>query len=409
MIIATGSVDINEATKLAQEAKANASDNLKKVSGKFDSMLNGKITQSIYQPSQVGDTNNHQKGDLWIVTDSSGYTGTATGMYIYDGTTWQSKRWDQQALSVKQLSALTANLGTVNSGTLNSVEVFAKNLTLDVGADSGDRTTGELDGDSGHNPRTWSGKVSQGMGVNFNHGLMHMNAQNNNNGHYDATYIGPNDIKVRETSQLDPGSGLFGRVDITSSGIIIGTSWNDIKQTHLNSDGGVFVGGQLNSLDGIKAGGLRTGWQQDCSISSVSGTDIYFHTESGSTVGLHAGDIISHGHTLKSTLSSKRNISDISTASALAKVNSTDIKQWQYKDDDNSKIHIGPIIDDVNKLGNKQYSIPNDLITQVGDETGLNESNALSMTMAALQELSKRNDQLSQRVTELERKFNNAK
>lgn len=412
MIIATGSIDINEATKLAQEAKKagqDASDNLKKVSGNFDSMLNGKITQSIYEPGQVEDTNNHQKGDLWIVTDSSGYTGTATKMYFYDGTAWQEKKWDQQALNVKQLSALTANLGTVNSGTLNSVEVFAKNLTLDVGADSGDRTTGEFDGDAGHNPRTWSGKVSQGMGVNFNHGLMHMNAQNNNNGHYDATYIGPNDIKVRETYQLDPGSGLFGRVDITSSGIIIGTSWNDIKQTHLNSDGGVFVGGQLNSLDGIKAGGLLTGWKQNCSISSVSGTDIYFHTESGSTVDLHAGDIISHGHTLKSTLSSKRSISDISTAAALAKVNSTDIKQWQYKDDDNSKIHIGPIIDDVNKLDNKQYSIPNDLITQVGDETGLNESNALSMTMAALQELSKRNDQLSQRVTELERKFNNAK
>lgn len=409
MIIATGSVDINEATKLAQEAKANASDNLKKVSGKFDSLLNGKITQSIYNPGQVGDTNSHQKGDLWIVTDSSGYTGTATKMYIYDGTAWQERRWDQQALSVKQLSALTANLGTVNSGTLNSVEVYAKNLTLDVGADSGDKTTGEFDGDAGHNPRTWSGKVSQGMGINFNHGLMHMNARNNNNGHYDATYIGPNDIKVRETYQLDPRSRLLGRVDIASSGIIIGTSWNDIKQTHLNSDGGVFVGGEFNSLDGIKAGGRNEGYRNDCSISPTSGSDIYFHNKSDNTIAIHAGDIISHGHTLKSTLSSKRNISDISTADALAKVNSTDIKQWQYKDDDNSKIHIGPIIDDVNKLGNKQYSIPNDLITQVGDETGLNESNALSMTMAALQELSKRNDQLSQRVTELERKFNSAK
>ncbi len=409
MIIATGSVDINEATKLAQEAKANASDNLKKVSGKFDSLLNGKITQSIYNPGQVGDTNSHQKGDLWIVTDSSGYTGTATKMYIYDGTAWQERRWDQQALSVNQLSALTANLGTVNSGTLNSVEVFAKNLTLDVGADSGDRTTGELDGDAGHNPRTWSGKVSQGMGVNFNHGLMHMNAQNNNNGHYDATYIGPNDIKVRETYQLDPGSGLLGRVDIASSGIIIGTSWNDIKQTHLNSDGGVFVGGEFNSLDGIKAGGRNEGYQNDCSISPTSGSDIYFHNKSDNTIAIHTGDIISHGHTIKSTLSSKRSISDISTADALAKVNSTSIKRWQYKDDDNSKIHIGPIIDDVNKLGNKQYSIPNDLINQVGDETGLNESNALSMTMAALQELSKRNDQLSQRVTQLERMVNDAK
>lgn len=412
MIIATGSIDINEATKLAQQASdaaKDASDNLKKVSGNFDSMLNGKITQSIYKPGQAEDTNNHQKGDLWIVTDSPGYTGTATEMYIYDGTAWQEKKWDQQALSVKQLSALTANLGTVTSGTLNSVEVFAKNLTLDVGADSGNGTTGEFDGDAGHNAKNWHGMVSQGMGVNFNHGLMHMNAQNNNNGNYDATYIGPNDIKIRETSQLDPRSELFGRVDIDSTGIVIGTTWNDIKQTHLNSDGEVFVGGELNSLDGIKAGGRNDGYKHNCSISPTSGSVIYFHNKADKTIDIHAGDIVSHGHTIKSTLSSKRSISDISTAAALAKINATNIRRWQYKDDDNSKIHVGPIIDDVNELGNKQYSVPIDLITQAGDETGFNESNALSMTMAALQELSKRNDQLSQRVTQLERKVNNAK
>ncbi len=417
MIIAQGSVNIDENAKLAEEAKKNAekigddaNNNLQKVSGNFDSMLDGKITQSIYDPGQVSDSNDHQKGDLWVVTDSADYNGVATEMYIYDGSTWQKKQWDQQALSVKELSALTANLGTVNSGTLNSVEIYAKNLTLDVGADSGDGSTGEFDGDAGHDPQNWYGTVSQGMGVNFNHGLMHMNAQNSSDGYYDATYIGPNDIKVRKTYGLDPGSGLVqGRVDIDSSGIYVGNNWSDTKITHLYSDGGVFVGGQLNSTDGIKAGGLQTGWQQDCSVSPVSGTIIYFHNEAGTTIDLHAGDIVSHGNTIKSTLSDKRNISDISRVSALAKINATDIKQWQYKDDDNSKIHIGPIIDNVNKLGSKQYSIPNELISSSGNETGLNESNALSMTIAAIQELSHRNDELSQRITELERKVNNAK
>lgn len=394
MIIATGSVDINEATKLAQEAKANASDNLKKVSGKFDTLLNGKITQSIYQPSQVGDTNNHQKGDLWIVTDSSGYTGTATKMYIYDGTAWQERRWDQQALNVKQLSALTANLGTVNSGTLNSVEVFAKNLTLDVGADSGDGTTGEFDGDAGHNPRTWSGKVSQGMGVNFNHGLMHMNAQNNNNGNYDATYIGPNDIKVRKTAGLAPDSGLYNRVDISEGYMIMGTTWND--------DAGVKLGMWSQGL--VQGNYVRTNY-----IYGRDQDDVYFHNTRGQTVGIHTGDIISHGHVIKSLLSEKRDIGDYSGEEALAQINATDIKRWQYRDDDNSSQHIGPIIDNVNPLGQKKYFVANDMLKSVSGDAGLDESNALSMALAGIKELTKRNDELSARVTALEGKLENAK
>ena len=357
-------------------------------------MLNGKITQSIYQPGQVGDTNSHQKGDLWIVTDSSGYTGTATKMYIYDGTAWQERRWDQQALNVKQLSALTANLGTVNSGTLNSVEVFAKNLTLDVGADSGDGTTGEFDGDAGHNPRTWSGKVSQGMGVNFNHGLMHMNAQNNNSGNYDATYIGPNDIKVRKTAGLAPDSGLYNRVDISEGYVIMGTTWND--------DSGVKLGMWSQGL--VQGNYVRTNY-----IYGRDQDDVYFHNTGGKTVGIHAGDVISHGHVIKSLLSEKRDIGDYSGEEALAQINATDIKRWQYKDDDNSSQHIGPVIDNVNPLGKKKYFVANDMLKSVSGDAGLDESNALSMTLAGIKELTKRNDELSARVTALEGKLDNAK
>lgn len=386
MIIATGSIDINEATKLAQEAKANASDNLKKVSGKFDTLLNGKITQSIYQPSQVGDTNNHQKGDLWIVTDSSGYTGTATKMYIYDGTAWQERRWDQQALSVKQLSALTADLGTINSGTLNSVEVYAKNLTLDVNSDGGSY-------DGGHNSKSWNGKVSDGMGVNFNHGLLHMNASSGSGG-YDATYIGPNDIKVRNTAGLAPDSGLYNRVDISEGYMIMGTTWND--------DSGVKLGMWSQGL--VQGNYVRTNY-----IYGRDQADVYFHNTGGKTVGIHAGDVISHGNVIKSLLSEKRDIGDYSGEEALAQINATDIKRWQYRDDDNSSQHIGPIIDNVNPLGQKKYFVANDMLKSVSGDAGLDESNALSMALAGIKELTKRNDELSARVTALEGKLDNAK
>lgn len=407
MIIAQGSVNIDENAKLAQEAEKNAEkttdDKVKAVTGKFDSALDGKITQSIYEPGSVEDTNSHAAGDLWIVVTGTGYDATATEMYIYDGSAWQKKTWDAQALSVKTLDALTADLGTVNSGTLNSVFLYAKNLTLDVSSDDNSY-------DEGHNSKEWSGTVSQGMGVNWNHGLLHLNAQNLSDSCYDATYIGPNDIKVRKTDGYDPGSYLYGRVDIDSTGVVVGNNWSDTKTTHLNADGGVFVGGQLNSNDGIKAGGVNDGWQNNGSICPASGTDIFFHNESDSTMDIHAGDVISHGKTLTSTLSSKRNIADISTVAALAKVNATDIQQWQYKTDDNTHIHIGPIIDDVNQPGNKQFVVPNDLVKTVGGETGFDESNALSMALAAIQELSKRNDNLSQRITKLESEIvNNVK
>lgn len=387
MIIATGSVNIDENAKLAQEAAKNAEEDIKASAKKYDSMLDGKITESIYPPNNANDTNDHNNGDLWVVVDQKGYDGVATAMYIYDSGSWVVKQWDQNTLNVKTLSALTADLGTVNSGTLNSVFLYAKNLTLDVSSDGGSE-------DAGHNAVSWSGTVSEDMGVNFNHGLMHMNARHLSNGTYDATYIGPNDLKVRNTYGLAPDSGLNNRVDISDGAVIMGTSWND--------DGGVKLGMWNNGL-------VQTNFVKTNYITGRDQSDVYFHDTAGNTIGIHAGDVISHGHTLTSTLSSKRNIGDFRTDEALAKVNSTTIKRWQYISDDNSIEHIGPIIDDVHPVGDKQYSLNNDMIKTVGGETGFDQSNALSIAMAAIQELSKRNDELSLRVTQLEMRDSNVK
>jgi len=282
-------------------------------------------------------------------------------MYIYTDGQWQVKKWDQEALSVNQLSALTADLGHVTAGTIESATITGATITENS-------TNGTITLDNN--------------GFSAVSGSSHLRFVSGNNRGYTQIYGG------LDVDTIDVGLSVIEGQTFQAYGG---------NNTHIgNSNAWTYL------AEGIKC-------SPQSYISPVHGTDIYFHNEAGNTIDIHAGDVISHGSTLKSTLSSKRNISDISTAAALAKVNATDIKRWQYKDDDNSKIHIGPIIDDVNKLGDKQYNTPNDLITQAGDETGLNESNALSMTMAALQELSKRNDQLSQRVTELERKINNAK
>ncbi|WP_282803937.1 tail fiber domain-containing protein [Secundilactobacillus kimchicus] len=380
MIIATGSVNIDENAKLAEEAQTNAEKFVKESGKKYESMLDGKITQSIFPPNSAGDTNDHQDGDMWIQVDQTGYDGVAQQMYIYSNGSWSVKQWDQQTLSVKTLSALTADLGTVNSGTLNSVEIYAKNLTLDVSSDGGSS-------DDGHNSVSWSGTVAEGMGVNFNHGLMHMNARHLYNGTYDATYIGPNDFKVRNTMGLAPYSGLNNRVDISDGSVIMNTTWND--------ESGVKLGMWNNGL-------VQTNFVKTNYITGRDQSDVYFHDTWGNTIGIHAGDVISHGHTLKSTLSSKRNISDFKTDEALAKINSANIRRWQYVSDDNSIEHIGPIVDDVNPIGDKKYVLNGDMIKTVGGETGFDQSNALSIAMAAIQELSRRNDELSLRVTQLE-------
>ncbi|KRN01357.1 hypothetical protein FD13_GL001117 [Levilactobacillus senmaizukei DSM 21775 = NBRC 103853] len=386
MIIATGSIDINEATKLAQEAAKAADGKIEEAKTKYQSMLNGKITLSTYSPSDAGDTNSHSEGDLWIVNDSLDYDGTAKDMYVYSNGAWHQKKWDQESLNVRTLSALTADLGTINSGTLNSVEVYAKNLTLDVNSDGGSY-------DGGHNSKSWNGKVSDGMGVNFNHGLLHMNASSGSGG-YDATYIGPNDIKVRNTAGLAPDSGLYNRVDISEGYIIMGTTWND--------DSGVKLGMWSQGL--VQGNYVRTNY-----IYGRDQADVYFHNTGGKTVGIHAGDVISHGNVLKSLLSEKRDIGDYSGEEALAQINATDIKRWQYKDDDNSSQHIGPVIDNVNPLGQKKYFVANDMLKSVSGDAGLDESNALSMALAGIKELTKRNDELSARVTALEGKLDNAK
>lgn len=84
----------------------------------------------------------------------------------------------------------------------------------------------------------------------------------------------------------------------------------------------------------------------------------------------------------------------------------TDIKKWKYKDSDNStdSQHVGPIIDDVNAIGNKAYSIDNEMVTT--DENGdyfLNESNTISILLAALKKSNQRIDELSYRIAKLER------
>lgn len=121
MIIATGTLNIDENAKLAQQASddaKSAANSAADEAGKVKTSLDGKITVSSQEPFDDGKS--HDEGDIWYVQDSNHITSE---MYTYDGSDWVKTKMSQTALSVGQLSALSADLGTIEAGYLNSVEV----------------------------------------------------------------------------------------------------------------------------------------------------------------------------------------------------------------------------------------------------------------------------------------------
>ncbi|WP_437696702.1 tail fiber domain-containing protein (plasmid) [Levilactobacillus brevis] len=336
MIIATGSVDINEATKLAQEASNSAGDLAEKIKD-LKTSLDGTITESTSTPFDDG--KQHNDGDMWLVMSGN----VATSMYIYSGGSWTLKKWDVTSLAVEYLSALSANLGNVSAGNINGVNISGStinggSITIDSGIDkftmsnSGFEASNLIDGDT---TDIYGGMISLASG---------------NTG----------------TVTIDSVKGINSK-GLSISGHTI--ACDDSGQFWFQKNGG--GGGDSNVAD------------------------------------IRAGLVYSNGTSLKSALSAKRDVTDYSPDEALSAVMNTDVKKWKYKDSDNSadSQHIGPIIDDVNAIGKKSASIANDMIST--DENGdyfLNESNTISILLAALKKSNQRIDELSYRITQLERK-----
>ena len=81
MIIATGTLNIDENTKLAQKASKDAkkaADSASDEAGKIKTSLDGKITVSLKEP--FNDGNDHEEGDIWYVQDEDHITSE---MYTY--------------------------------------------------------------------------------------------------------------------------------------------------------------------------------------------------------------------------------------------------------------------------------------------------------------------------------------
>ncbi|WP_203639890.1 tail fiber domain-containing protein [Levilactobacillus wangkuiensis] len=333
MIIATGSVDINEATKLAQMA-SNSADDLADKLKNLKTSLDGTIIESTSTPFDDG--KEHNAGDMWLVMSGD----VATSMYIYSGGSWALKKWDVTSLAVEYLSALSANLGNVQAGNINGVNI--------------------------------SGSTINGGTITIDSGI---------------------DKFTMSNSGFEASNIIDGNTTDIYGGMITLAKGNTGAIT-------------LDVSNGINSKGLSiSGHTIACSDSGA----LYLEQNGGggSVTDIHAADVYSNGTKLKSALSAKRDVSEYSPDEALSAVMNTDVKKWKYKDSDNSadSQHIGPIIDDVNAIGKKSASIANDMIST--DENGdyfLNESNTISILLAALKKSNQRIDELSYRISQLERK-----
>lgn len=408
MIIAQGSVSIDENAKLANEASQHSDDNKRQM----ESLLGGKITQSTLDP-RTFDTGTHQEGDMWIQIDSTSdgkQLPTAKAMFYYTNGAWVPKKWDSQSLAVKQLSALTADLGVINNGTINSVAMNGVEINVDFDGYG----TGSYDG--GHNSLSWS---TDGMfqpdngptfvddaylGFHFKHGLMSWKARRTGSsdgigiGTYDSTYIGPNDIKVRNTSGTD-ASVINHRVDIRSNYMEVSSGWGTPTIGSLGcsfSSNGDGVVGQTLQTARIQA--TMYGREGDNFYVTYNG----WINGKGVTV---SHSVIANGVTLKSDLSKKNVRKQFSTKSALSEVLGTDIYQYEYKDS-HDIVNVGPVIDDVHDIDKSQYSTSEYMVTH--DENGnyFALQNAIGLLIGSVHELSNQNEKLLARITQLEMKQN---
>lgn len=372
MIIATGSVDINEATKIAQDASDSAGDLAEKIKN-LKTSLDGTITESTSTPFDDG--KEHNDGDMWLVMSDD----VATSMYIYSGGSWTLKKWDVTSLSVEYLSALSANLGNVQAGNINGVTISGS--TINGGTITGSAIDQDFTSSDGNHYQLWA---------------------DYNGFHYRVTRSSDGmvqDMRMTDGGFTVKGSGTVPTViagDSVFSNNITGTNVTAIMDLKGNTVSGSSVSGNGLSISGH-------------TIACSDGGALYLERNGGggTTTDIHAADVYSNGSKLKSALSAKRDVTEYSPDEALSAVMNTDVKKWKYKDSDNSadSQHIGPIIDDVNDIGKKSASIANDMIST--DEKGnyfLNESNIISILLAALKKSNQRIDELSYRITQLERK-----
>lgn len=413
MIIAQNSVDIDENASLANSANNLANEALKNAENikssltddynkkladartKYTSLNNGRITNTTYTPFSVNDINQHVEGDMWVQQSSDGTHAIA--MWYWHSGAWQQQTWDQQSLHVQNLGALNADLGYVRSGHIDSVGITA--ATIDVDINGNDNAH-----DSGYNSVTWDAQGFNASdpgspGYHFHNGLMQFRGRRTSGdytGSWDNLFLGPNDVKLRNNKSWSNGStgqdSLNDRIDIRSDFIEIAKAYGtphthgSITGCSINSDGSAVISEVLYT-DHIEAGYTKG----HIKINSAIDTNYWINAP---------------GVSKPSDLSLKNVKSKFDTKRALAEVTGTDIYTYCYKGNNDDK-NIGPIIDDVHDINKSEYKVSEYMLRHDDDgKDFISLDNTIGLLIGSVNELSKQNEILLGKITQLEAKEN---
>lgn len=391
-----------------------AQDNLKKeLQGSIDSLdkqqrdtlktiedtqytVSGRVTNSYVSPAEASDRNagHHQNGDLWIQQISKNGQDLAGTMFHYFNGAWLEQRWDQETLAVENLSALSADLGEIHSGNINGVTIQGTIFASSMDGDDENEA-----GDFGKAARTWNtdgfnvgDKTSPGMHIQ--EGLLRMKARRTSGGAgFDHTYLGPNELKVRNTYDGNVHNGIYDRADITSTWIEIGQHYNTphtgqgaaYRGCSINSDGSAVVSDVLY-VDYIKSG-------DGGHVKIGSKIETPYRVE---TPGID-----------KSSDASIKNIKEkFDNKRALAEIKGTDIYNYFYKGNNDDK-NIGPVIDDINDINKADYNISEYMVKRNGKGKDVfSLDNTIGLLIGAVNELSDQNEKLLGKISQLEAKVN---
>ena len=420
MIIAQSSLDINEdssmtasANSLAMEAYNNAeaakrdinmsvTDKMKSFRKQAETVMNGLSTESTKTPFDVPDPNPHQDGDLWTqYTQDSRGVHNAVNMWVWQGGKWVPKSWDQQMLSVKELSALTENVGSLRGGsiygtTISGSSIIGARMVVDIGSE-------DNAGDGGYNPLYWNDNGynpndNGSSGFHFNNGLMKFKAQRSDrNGTpapwtWDFTFIGPNDIKIRNSRNPNTlQDGLNHRLDMRSNYIeIVDGSYNAPSTTGTNGCG-LYPDGTAVISNTLYTATLDSGSKKN-NLNVNSSIWCY-------------GYVYAHGSQLVSDYSKKDNINNFDSKKALSEILGTDIYSYNYKGN-NEQTNIGPVIDDINGVDKSKFKTSNYMVSSEGENNYIQLQNAIGLLIGSVHELSNQNEQLLGKIAKLEAKQN---
>lgn len=135
------------------------------------------------------------------------------------------------------------------------------------------------------------------------------------------------------------------------------------------------------------------------SISMLDGNALNF--TDNPRAGANPIEITAKTFTKSSRLSIKHDIKPLSTAESSRLLNAIDIEKFRYIHDGATyKYQYGGVIDDVNSLGSKQYSMPPELLSE--DGTGINLDSLTGILVKRVQDQDKTIAELSMRLTRLE-------